>query len=349
MWTDSEIYKSDLLQIVSDTNIPWQTFEGKNVLITGATGLIGSSIVNALLFYGSRTPLPPSVYALVRDEQKAHRLFGQQESECAEHLKYVVGDLNGDVAFPCKFDYIIHCASQTASAAFVSNPVETLTTAIAGTTRILEAAKKDSVSGMVYLSSMEVYGHPAKGQIVTENDVSEFNPGEVRNCYPISKLTCESLCSSYAKEYALPVSVIRLTQTFGPGVVKNDKRVFAEFMRCAVEGEDIVLKTTGETERCYLYTADAVRAILTVLLKGAPGEAYTAANPETYCSIRQMAQLVLNTIGTGSGKVRFDIQDTKKLGYADTLYMNLDTSKITSLGWKPQVGLAEMYWRMAQA
>ena len=349
MWTDSEIYKNDLLRIVSDTNIPWHMLDGKRILVTGATGLIGSSIVNALLLHGQMTESPPVVYALVRDEQKAHRLFGQQESECRDALRYVIGDLNADVAFPDTFDYIIHCASQTASAAFVSNPVETLTTAISGTARILENAKMNCVSGMVYLSSMEVYGHPAKGQIVTEKDVSGFDPGEIRNCYPISKITCESLCCSYAREFSLPVSVIRLTQTFGPGVAKNDRRVFAEFMRCALAGEDIVLKTAGETERCYLYTADAVRAILTVLLKGEPGEAYTAANPETYCSIAQMAQLVLETLGTGHGKVRFDIQDTKKLGYADTLYMKLDIGKISRLGWEPQVGLPEMYRRMAQA
>ena len=122
--------------------------------------------------------------------------------------------------------------------------------------------------------------------------------------------------------------------------------MFAEFARCAVEHRDIVLKTKGQTKRDYLYTADAVSGILTILLKGECGQAYTVANEDTYCSVYEMAGIVAETYGIG---LRVQEQDVVKQGYADTLYMDLDTEKIGRLGWRPTVGLGEMYRRMIEA
>ena len=193
---------------------------------------------------------------------------------------------------------------------------------------------------------MEVYGTPEKGMRIKESDSGSFDPAKIRNCYPLGKIVCENLCCSYVKEYNVPVKTARLTQTFGPGVDYKDSRVFAEFARCAIEHRDIVLKTKGETQRDYLYTADAVSGILTILLKGECGQAYTVANEDTYCSVYEMARIVAETYGIG---LRVQEQDVLKQGYADTLYMDLDTEKIKRLGWRPTVGLSEMYRRMIEA
>ena len=115
---------------------------------------------------------------------------------------------------------------------------------------------------------MEVYGSPKNEDLLSEEDLGYLNPLNVRNCYPESKRMSESLVASYAREYGIRSMSIRLAQTFGPGVEYGDKRVFAEFARCAMEKKDIVLLTDGKSKRCYLYTMDAVSAILTVLLKG---------------------------------------------------------------------------------
>ena len=122
--------------------------------------------------------------------------------------------------------------------------------------------------------------------------------------------------------------------------------MFAEFARCAIEKKNIVLKTKGETERDYLYTDDAVSAILTVLLNGKDGEIYTAANEETFCSIYEMAKLVADM---GGVDILIEEQDISKMGYANTLHMDLDTSKLRNLGWKPQVGLEEAYRRLIRS
>ena len=123
--------------------------------------------------------------------------------------------------------------------------------------------------------------------------------------------------------------------------------MFAEFARCALENRDIVLKTAGLTCRSYLYTADAVSAILTVMLRGEDGTAYNAANEDTYCSIREMAEMVARECAAGRIGVRIEAEeDPSRLGYAPTLHMNLDTSRLRSLGWKPVYGLADAYRRM---
>lgn len=130
----------------------------------------------------------------------------------------------------------------------------------------------------------------------------------VRACYPESKRMCENLCACYMKEYGVPVNIVRLTQTFGPGVEYDDGRIFAELARCVIEKRDIVLHTKGETKRNYLFTKDAVNAIITVLLHGENGQAYNAANEETYCSILEMANMVAKKCGKGDIKVKIELE-----------------------------------------
>lgn len=343
MWLETPVFKADLDAVCADRALPWAELEGKRVLVTGGTGLIGSTLISALLYYGMGKADPIRVVALVRSVEKARALFAGQLSDCPGCLEFVEGEVQSVTDIPGDVDYIVHGASPTGSLYFIQKPVETIQTAVLGTLNLLELGVKKKVAGFVYLSSMEVYGLPPKGQKVDEDHIGALSPLKVRNCYPLGKQQCECLCAAYAAEYGLPTGILRLTQTFGPGVAYNDGRVFAEFARCAIEGRDIVLKSTGETCRDYLYTADAVGAILTVLVRGERGQAYNAANESTYCSIAEMAQMVAELGGVG---VRFELQDVEKLGYAPTLYMDLDTTRLRRLGWQPTTDLETMYRRM---
>lgn len=310
-------------------SIELEVLRGKTCFVTGGTGLIGQTLVPTLKAAGSRPLL------LVRSESKARELYG-------DSCDYIQGTIEQLPPVDRQVDYVIHLASPTASRFFVDYPVETITIAIEGTRNLLELARNKKVSGFVYLSSMEVYGHPLKGHPVKEKDIAGFDTRIPRNSYPVSKSLCEALCTAYAVEYEAPAMTLRLTQTFGPGVDYGDGRIFAEFMRCVIEQKNIVLHTEGLTERCYLYTADAVAAILTALVKGKAGEVYNAANPATYCSIRQMAELA-----AGLGNISVETQiDGIQRGYADTLYMDLDVSQLEALGWMPRTGLKDMFERM---
>lgn len=306
------------------------------ILITGATGLVGSAIVKRLLKQGDS-----KVIALVRNAEKAEKVFSNYKTD---NLEIMISDICDLKPKAIGVDYIVHAASQTSSKAFVNNPVETINTAINGTTAILEFARINPVKSFVYLSSMEIYGSPVIDEKIYENHSTNLDTMSVRSCYPESKRMCENICASYFSEYDIPVKIVRLTQTFGAGVAYNDGRVFAEFARCAIEGRDIVLKTKGKTKRNYLYLEDAVDAVLTVLLKGENGNAYNAANEDTYCSIYEMAKLVAEKCSNKKISVIIEENnDIAKFGYAPTLKMNLSTEKIRGLGWNAKVGLSDMF------
>lgn len=307
--------------------------DGKKLLVTGATGLIGKSIIFKLL---REEKIDVTVIALVRDEAKARKCFSELPQSKIEYLVCDVCDLKPE---NLGVNYLIHGASFTDSKSFVERPVDVIQCGVKGTDNVLKFARANNVESFVYLSTMEVYGSPQTDDKIYEDSATDLDSMNIRSSYPESKRLCECLCSAYFAQYGVPAKTVRLTQTFGDGVVYNDKRVFAEFARCVIEEKDIVLKTKGETKRNYLYVDDAAEAILTVLARGKNGEAYNAANESTYCSIYEMAQMVANEFGNGKVKVRFDFGGAEKMGYAPVLKMNLCADKLKALGWQPKVDL----------
>ena len=345
MWTENKIFKEDLEYITSAGFIDWERLNSKTVFVTGATGLIGYTFVSALLYRNLTYNSNIKIIALVRNITKAKEKFAEQLKQNL-NLKFVVGDVENLPQIDDKIDYIIHGANPTASSYFVENPVETIKTAVWGTNNILNLAKEKNISGLVYLSSMEVYGAPHTDELIDETHGTTVDTMSVRSCYPEAKRLCEALCASYDDEYKVPVKVIRLAQTFGPGIDKNDNRVFAEFLRCAMQKQNIVLQTEGTSKRCYLYTADAVTAILAILLNGEAGEAYNAANKATYCSIMEMAQLVAHELANDEIKVVIKANENSKHKFPPPHKLNLDVSKLEGLGWNATKSLVELYRRI---
>ena len=325
------IIREDIGVVAAAEFIPWEKLQGTTILVTGATGLVGTSFIKSLDYVDIVKKLNIKVLALVRNEAKAIERF----ADIIPHgmIHFIVGTVENLPAVEENVDFILHAASQTASKEFVQHAVETIETSVLGTFNLLKLAKEKQCKGFVYLSSMEVYGYPKKGHKVSENEIGSMTPLDLRNSYPISKVMSEAMCCAYAREYYVPAMICRLTQTFGPGVHYNDNRIFAYFGRCVKEKKNIVLKTKGETERCYLYTTDAVTAILTIMLKGEPGQAYNAADESTYCSIAEMAERVALD---GGIQVEYDIQPEAANGFPQALYMNLDTRALQKLGWKPR-------------
>lgn len=330
-------------QAVAQSDLPWEVFRGRSFVVTGATGLIGSLLVRALLYCDQVHGLGIRVYALVRSVEKAKQIFGEKNAP-----EYLVADLAKDEIsgdFAC--DYVIHAAAVTTSKLMVSDPVGTIRTAIDGTEKLLKLAVEKKAQAFVYISSMEVYGQPKTDGKTAEKDLGYIDISTVRSCYPEGKRMCECLCNAYAAQYGLNVKSARLAQTFGAGILPTENRVFAQFARSAVNGENIVLHTTGESEGNYVYTADAIHAILLLLVKGESGEAYNIANEQSHTTIRNMAELVAEQIAGGAIRVVLDIpQDASSLGYAPPVKMWLDASKMCALGWEPTVGLADAYRRM---
>ncbi len=340
-----EIYMEDIMSNVNSDNINWKKMKDKTIFITGGTGLIGSLVINTILYASKEYGLNTRVIALVRNEEKANKLFEKKFRENLE-LKFIVGDVCDKITgIQENIDYIIHAASQTSSKAFIETPLDIINISLQGTKNTLELAREKQVKNYIFLSTMEVYGRPSTDEKIDEKHGNNLLTTEPRNCYPISKMMCENLCTCYSKQYGFNTNILRLTQTFGSGVNYNDGRVFAEFARCAIENKDIILHTKGDTKRSYLYVSDAVNAILLTMLSESTNEIYNVANEDSYCSILEMANLVAKKNKNIEVKCIID-ENIEKYGYAPTLCMNLDTSKLKSLGWKPKIGIDEMYDRL---
>ena len=326
---NNSIFEEDIKNIINDFDM--SVFDGKTILVTGATGLIGKLCVKSLLNSGYNT----QVIALVRDEEKAKNIFGE-----SKRLTYLVQDINQRINTTRRVDYIIHAASTTSSKDFVEKPVETIYTAINGSRNVLEFAKNKRLEGMVYLSSLEIYGVNEKENI-KEEDYGYIDILNPRSSYSESKKMVETMCISYGTEYGVPVKIARLAQTFGAGVSISDNRVFAQFAKAIINKENIILHTKGETKRNYCYTTDAVRGIFTILTKGENNNAYNVANENSYCSISEMAHLLENEYT----KVEYKIDEVNR-GYNPTVKIALNTEKLNALGWEAKVDLKEMFDRL---
>lgn len=346
--SDNRIMQEDVEHASAAEFIDWERFKGRTVLVTGATGLIGGQMVMTLLNANAERGLGMKVIAAVRNREKAEDLFKYADKSALELL---VQDVNDPYSYEGGIDFIIHGASITSSKAFVDYPVETIFTAINGTKNLLELAKSKQVEGMVYLSSLEVYGVVDLSlDSVDEKTFGSIDPMSVRSSYSEGKRIVETLCTSYAHEYGVPVKVARLCQSMGAGVGYNDGRVFAQFARAIIEGTDIVLMTDGSTERNYCYISDAVTGILTVLLKGESAEAYNVANKDTLISIKDMAQMLIDNYPDSGTSLKFNIvEDVTKLGYNPKVKMNLATDKAEALGWHAEVGLKDMFDRLIKS
>ena len=337
--------KEDIEKVIHGDSIPWDSLRDSRVLITGATGLIGSLLCRTLLAANDAKGLNMHILGLVRSLEKAEAILPGLSGR--EDVTLIRGDITEPVGTGCGADYIFHCAGITASGTMIAKPVETLMTAVEGTRNMLELAREGQVRAFVYVSSMEVYGaFSDPGHAVTEEASGYVDPLEVRSNYPVSKRLCENMCIAYYTEYGVPVRVARLAQTFGAGILPGENRIFAQFARSVIKGEDIILHTKGLSEGNYCYTGDTVRGLLTIALAGKSGEAYNVSNPETHTTIGEMAQMVCRDIAGGAVKVVYDIPKSNPFGYAADTRMKLDSGKLQALGWKPEVGLREAYERM---
>ena len=339
---NNQIIVEDFEKIIH-SGFPFEDFKKKVFLITGGTGLIGSLCAKALLFANEELSLGLSVIVTIRDEQKYKLVYSDYTDNTA--LSFLKWSLEDEINTDNEVDYIIHTAAVTNSRLMVSNPLSVINLSLDGTRKVFDfACRKNST--VVYVSSMEMYGNPNLDRMVTEEDQGYIDLTNPRSCYPESKRMCECLCTAYASQMGLHVRTARLAQTFGAGIFPSENRVFAQFAKSACKGENIILHTKGKSEGDYVYTADAVKALLTILIFGEDGQAYNVANEESHTTIAEMAQMVADELSNGRSKVVFDIPQSNTFGYAPDTKLFLSSKKLRSLGWNSEIGLKEAYRRM---
>lgn len=333
----SEIVKQDIRRI-AEYPLNWDKLEGKTVFVTGATGFIGSFIIQALLERVRTHGADIRIAAMVRNEDRARAKFTEYAD--LNRICYVIGDVVAPVNTEVKADYIIHCASNAAPDLYASDPVGTMRTNFFGTSHLLDYAAKCRCDKFLYVSTIEVYGNTGKADPIGEEDFGFISSSNVRSCYPESKKCCENLTICYGSQYGVPVCVGRLSYIYGAGMSKTDSKVCALFAREVAAGRDLVLKSAGTQLRSYTYVSDAITALLTILLEGKNGESYNIASTTSRITIADMARKYCALFPEKGSSVGFDLpSDSEKKAFSFIANAILDSSKLEGLGWQGQVSL----------
>lgn len=332
----NSFYQSDLENVANQVDI--RVIYNTKFLITGATGLIGSFLVDFLLYLNEKYNSNIKVYAMSRSKERLQKRFSYFNND-SKNLMLIEQDVCDSVEISESVDYIISAASNADPRNYALYPAETILTNILGTKNVLDFAMKNKNTKVLFTSTMEVYGEIDSKDSFSEDDYGLIDYNEIRSSYPESKRVSEILCRSYLKEFGVKSIICRLGYIYGPTMTSGDSKVIAQFIKNVLKGENIILKSKGEQKRSYCYVADAVAGMLVSLIKGEPGEAYNIANSNSITSIKDMASLIASINGL---TVEYHLPDEiEKAGFSKAQDAVMDESKLRSLGWNPIYDMEE--------
>ena len=298
------LYQEDLKRICETKDLA--SLYNKRFLITGATGLIGVCLIDALM-KANAEGANITIYALGRSREKAASRLGEYYDD--QHFHFVEHDARVSLAdLP---------------------PVEIN---VKGAEHALEKALIDGAT-VLYPSTVEVYGNARGEDIFTEDYTGQLNLRNARACYPESKRLSEALCQSYITEEGVKVKLVRLSRVFGPTMLMSDSKASSQFIVKALKSEDIVLKSKGEQLFSYTYMADAVSAMLHVLIHGEDGVPYNIANKDCDVRLKDFARLCAEW---AKKDVVFDLpSETEQKGFSIAMRAILDNQRLLAIGWQP--------------
>ncbi|SKA62851.1 Nucleoside-diphosphate-sugar epimerase [Eubacterium uniforme] len=331
---DNKEYMDDI-RYVAGLELPWEKLKNKSLMLSGATGLIGSFLVDVILEKNVTENLNCTIYALGRNEEKARSRFYKYFEN--ENFFFVVYDVKQPLIREDlkNVDYILHLASNTHPILYATDPIGTITTNVFGVQNLLDFAVVHNTSRFVFASSNEIYGeNRGDVEFFDESYCGYIDCNTLRAAYPESKRCGEALCQAYKAQRGLDVIIARFTRSYGPTMEFSNTRALSQFIKKVVEGEDVVLKSSGMQYFSYTYVADAVSGLLYALLVGENGEAYNIADKGSDIMLKDLAEIIAQI---GGRKVVFELPDSiEAAGYSKATKARLDGFKLQSLGWKSQ-------------
>ena len=337
---NNRTYMDDIKKI-SELDYSWDKLKGKSLAISGATGMIGSFLIDVLMYRNENFNQNVTVYAFGRNEEKAKKRFGKYFNN--DSFVFVKQDINFPIEDSIcgeKVDFIIHAASNTHPVAYANDPIGTISANVIGTNNLLDWASKVFCERFVFISSVEVYGEN-KGDTdkFAEDYLGYIDCNTLRAGYPESKRTGEALCQAYIKQKGLDVVIPRLSRCYGPTMLTTDTKALSQFILKGVNGEDIVLKSEGTQEYSYAYVADAVSGILKLMFDGECGDAYNVVSDASDIMLKDLAKIIADYVGRN---VIFELPDeTERAGYSKATKATLASDKIKETGWKSYFDIKE--------
>lgn len=331
---NNDQYMEDV-RYVALLNLPWEKLQDKSIMLSGATGMIGSFLVDVILEKNIHDNLNCTVYALGRNEQKANERFSRYIND--PHYKFIPYDVKFPLEYEGKekIDYILHLAANTHPMLYATDPIGTITTNIIGVQNMLEFAVEHNVTRFAFASSNEIYGeNRGDVELFDEDYCGYINCNTLRAGYPESKRCGEALCQAYKAQKDLDVVILRLTRSYGPTMLMSDTKAISQFIKKGIAREDIVLKSTGTQYYSYTYMADAVSGLLYALLNGENGEAYNIAEEQGDIMLKDLAVIIAGIKGQ---QVVFEVPDAVEAsGYSKATKARLNGEKLKKLGWNPR-------------
>ena len=325
------LYFKEINEIKTDISF----LNGKTVLFTGSTGLIGSYFVDFIMQNNIHNRIKSNVIVIGRNRKRIEKRFSDYTDN--ELFTIIQHDINNELDIDTDIDYIVHLASNTNPDLYSTKPIETITTNVFGTKNLLDLARKCNINKFIFASSVEIYGQPISDSFRFKEESNGYLELQtIRSGYPESKRCAESLCLAYAKEYNVPTISARFSRIYGPSVNENDSRSSSSFLLSAANKQDIVRKSKGDKIFSFCYVADAVSAILCLMKDGKTSEAYNIADEESEKTIREFAEKTAECSGI---TIRYDIENNS--GFSNVKFALMDCSKIKSLGWAPMIHFEE--------
>lgn len=336
---NNPLYLEDV-KYVAGLPLPWYKMTNSSIVISGASGLLGSFLVDVLMYKNMHNELKCKIYALGRNEEKAKARFASYWRNLI--FKFIFQDINEELHQPDLGDigYVLHMASNTHPVAYATDPIGTVTANIIGTNNMLQFAVKHHAKRFAFASSNEIYGeNRGDVEFFTEEYCGYIDSNTLRAGYPESKRCGEALCQAYIKQKNLDVVIPRFTRSYGPTMLMSDTKAISQFIRKGIAGEDIVLKSTGTQYYSYTYVGDAVAGLLTIMLKGKNGEAYNIAAAKSDIMLKDLAALIAEQ---AHRKVIFELPNALELaGYSTATKARLDGGKLKKLGWHMKYDIKE--------
>lgn len=329
---------SEDMKNIFNRDIDINKLYGTTVLISGATGMLASYFVIYLIWLNEFHGANIKIIALIRNEKKAKSIFGKYYD--SKYFNALFDDICAPLSIHYNIDYIVHAASLASPQYYNNYPIEVAAPNALGTYYLLNLAKEKQVKGFLYFSSGDVYGKMPNGVGEFEEDAMGItDPLAEHSCYSESKRMGETWCACFAREYNVPVKIARIGHTYAPTMdIEHDSRVFASFMKCLVDGKDIVMLSDGKAKRPFCYINDAIEAFFIILFHGKDGEAYNVCNDKQFFSISEIADVFASLDDENKIKVI-----RKKRNSADGYIENTDnranlpsSAKLHAMGWNCQ-------------